>query len=89
MTVSDLSDSGDWLPSPEPNYRPKLFDDPRNPDSSKENMPSLEPLPLSVFNAGEREFLNKTEKLLGTGDNFGKSCGPTNTVAQDKLTHTY
>ena len=27
MTVSDLSDSGDWLPSPEPNYRPKLFDE--------------------------------------------------------------
>ena len=28
MTVSVLLDSGDWLPSAEPNYRPKLFDDP-------------------------------------------------------------
>ena len=44
MTVSDLLDSEDWLPSPEPNYRPKLFDDPRNQDSSKENMPPLEPV---------------------------------------------
>ena len=61
---------GDWLPSPEPNYRPKLFDDPRNPDSSKENMPPLEPVPMSVFNTAEREFLNKTEKVLGTGDNW-------------------
>ena len=70
MTVSDLLDSGDWLPSPEPNYGPKLFDDPRNPDSSKENMPPLEPILMSVFNAGEREFLNKMEKLLGTGNNW-------------------
>ena len=70
MTVSDLLDSGDWLPSPEPNYRPKLFDDPRNPDSSKENMPPLEPVPMSVFNAREREFLNMMEKSLGTGDNW-------------------
>ena len=70
MTVSDLLDSGDWLPSPEFNYKSKLFDDPRNPESSKENMPSLEPIPMSIFNAGEQEFLNKTEKLLGTGDNW-------------------
>ena len=70
MTVSDLSDSGDWLSSPEPNYRPKLFDDPRNPDSSKENMPPLEPALMSIFNAEEREFLNKMEKLLGTGNNW-------------------
>ena len=70
MTVGDLLDSGDWLPSPEPNYRPKLSNEPRNPDSSKENMPLIEPVPMSVFNAGEREFLNKMEKLLGTGDNW-------------------
>ena len=62
MTVSDLSDSGDWLPSQDTNYRPKLFDDPRNPDSSKENMPPLEPVPMSVLNAWEKEFLNKMEK---------------------------
>ena len=79
MTVSDLLDSGDWLPSPEPNYRPKLFDDPRNPDSSKENLPLLEPVPMSIFNAREREFLNKMEKLLGTGDNWESH------VAQQKL----
>ena len=70
ITVSNLLDSGDWLPSPEHNYRPKLFDDPRNPDSSKENMPPLEPVPMSVFNAREREFLNKMKQLLGTGDNW-------------------
>ena len=70
MTVSDLLDSGDWLSSPELNYRPKLFDDPRNPDSIKENVPPFEQVPMSVFNAGEREFLNKMEKLLGTGDNW-------------------
>ena len=49
MTVSDLLDSGDWFPSPEPNYWPKLFDDPRNPDSSEENMSPLKPIPMSVF----------------------------------------
>ena len=53
MTVSNLSDSGDWFPSPESNYKHKLFDDPRNPDSSKENMPPLEPISISIFNTGE------------------------------------
>ena len=33
-------------------------------------MPPLESVPMSVFNAGEREFLYKMEKLLGTGDNW-------------------
>ena len=33
-------------------------------------MPPLEPIPISVFNAEEREFLNKMEKLLGTADNW-------------------
>ena len=32
MTVSELSNSGDWIPSPKFNYKPKLFDDPRNKD---------------------------------------------------------
>ena len=88
MTVSDLSDSGDWLPSPEPNYRPKLFDDPRKPDSSIENMPPLEPVPMSVFNAGEREFLNKTEKLLGTRDNW-ESHMAQQIPLPGQATHTY
>ena len=53
ITVSDLSDSGDWIPSPEFNYKPKLFDDPRNTDSSKENMPPLESIATPIFNTGE------------------------------------
>ena len=61
MTVSYLSDSGDWIPSPEFNYKPKLFDDPRNSDSSKENMPPLEPIAMPIFNTGEQELLNRTE----------------------------
>ena len=56
MSVSDLSDSGDWIPSPEFNYKPKLFDDLRNPDSSKENMPPLEPISTSIFNTGNGNF---------------------------------
>ena len=63
MTVSDLSNSGDWIPSPEFNYKPKHFDDPRNADSSKENMPPCEPIGTPIFNTGEWEFLNRTEKI--------------------------
>ena len=37
-------------PTPEPDYRPKLFNDPRNPDSSKENVLPLEPVPMAIFN---------------------------------------
>ena len=66
MTVSDLSDSGDWIPSPEFNYKPKLFNHPRNKDSSKENMPPLESIIMPIFNTGEQEFLYRTEKLLDT-----------------------
>ena len=33
-------------------------------------MPPLDLVYMSVFNAVEREFLNKMEKLLGTGDNW-------------------
>ena len=70
MTVSNLSDSGDWIHSPEFNYKLKLFNDPRNSDSSKENMPPLEPITTPIFNTREWEFLNKTEKLLGTENNW-------------------
>ena len=69
MTVSDLSDSGDWVLSPEFNYKPKLFNNPRNSDSSKKNMPPFEPITTPIFNTGEWEFLNRTEKLLGTENN--------------------
>ena len=60
MTVDDLSNSGDWIPSPEFNYKLKLFNDPRNADSSKENMPPLEPITMPIFNTGEWEFFNRT-----------------------------
>ena len=43
---------------------------PETPTQVKKICPPLEPVPVSVFNAGEREFLNKMEKLLGTGDNW-------------------
>ena len=66
MTVSDLSSSEDWIPSPESNYKPKHFDDPRNEDSSKDNMPLLESITMPIFNTGEWKFLNRTEKLLDT-----------------------
>ena len=70
MTVSNLSNSGDWIPSPEFNYKQKLFDDPRNSDSSRENMQPLESVAMPVFNTGEWEFLNRTEKLLDTENNW-------------------
>ena len=58
------SDSGPWLPTPEFEYKPKLFSDPRNASSDKENMPPLEPIPMSVLNIEESDFLERTEKLL-------------------------
>ena len=70
LTGSDISNSGAWLPTPEHDYRPKLFDYPRKPDSSKENMPPLESAPMAIFNAEERNFLDKTEKLVGTDNNW-------------------
>ena len=88
MTVSDLLGSGDWLPCPESNYKPKLFDDPRNPDSSKENRPPLEPTPMSIFNAGEWEFLNKMVKLLGTGDNWESHVAQVLLPRASSPTHT-
>ena len=33
-------------------------------------MPPLEPIAMPIFNAGEWEFLNRTETLLGTGNNW-------------------
>ena len=39
---SATSDSGPWLPTPtEFKYRPKIFDDPRNLSSDKDNVPPL------------------------------------------------
>ena len=92
MTVTDLSNSGDWIPSPEFNYKPKLFDNPRNEDSSKENMPPLEPIATPIFNTGEWEFLNRTEKLLGTGNNWESHVAqqiPLPRTSSPTHTHTY
>ena len=68
LTHSISSDSGAWLPTPKFEYKPKLFDDPRNnnDNSSKENMPPLESAHIPVSNVGERDFLDWTAKLLGT-----------------------
>ena len=61
---SMTSDLGPWLPTPEFKYKPKLFNNPRNASSDKENIPPLEPFPMSVLNIKESDFLDRTEKLL-------------------------
>ena len=63
---TNTSNSGALLPTPEFEYRPKLFDDPRNNDFSKETMPPLESAHMPVLNIEKRDFLDWTEKLLGT-----------------------
>ena len=55
------SDSGPRLPTPEFEYKPKLFTDPRNASSDKENMPPLEPTQMPVLNIEENGFLERTE----------------------------
>ena len=55
LTASDICDSGAWLPTPEHDYRPKLFDNPWNPDSSKENMSPLESA-LWLFSTWRKEI---------------------------------
>ena len=60
------SDSGQWLPTPtEFEYKPKIFDDPRDTNSDKENMPPLESVPMPVLYIAESDFLDRTKKLLG------------------------
>ena len=70
--VNDSSttlDSGPWLPTlTEFEYRPKIFNDPRNVSSEKENAPPLESQTTSTFNnlnIMEDEFCDRTENLLG------------------------
>ena len=67
---SMTSDSGPWLPTPtEYEYRSKIFDDPRNLSSNKENaLPPLESVTIPTFKITEEEFLERTEKLLGKED---------------------
>ena len=64
LSPSLTSDSGPWLPTPEFDYKPKLFNDPSNSHSSKENMLPLKPAPIPVLNIEESDFLDWTEKLL-------------------------
>ena len=59
-------DSGPWLLTPtEFEYKPKLFNNPRNASSDKENMPPLEPVPMPILNIAESDVLDRTENLLG------------------------
>ena len=54
LTSSVSSDSGAWLPTPEFNYKPKLFEDPRNSQPNKGNMPPLEPTTMLILNIEEK-----------------------------------
>ena len=46
-------------------YRPKIFNYPRNISSDKENMPPFEPLSITILNITESDFLDRTDSLLG------------------------
>ena len=80
-SLSMTSDSGLWLPTPEFEYKPKLFNDPRNTSSDKENMPPLEPIPMPVLNIEECNFLDRTEKLLEKRHEMGGPHGTANSFA--------
>ena len=45
-------------------YKPKIFDDPRDVNSDKENMPPLQPVPMPILNTVKSDFLDRTENLL-------------------------
>ena len=64
LSPSVTSNSGLWLPTPEFQYKPKLFSDPRSTNSDKENMPPLEPNIMPVLNIEESDFLERMVKLL-------------------------
>ena len=70
LTPSVSSDSGTWLPTSEFDYKPKLFDDPRNNYSGKENMSPLESAPMPVLNIEEKDIFDQTKKLLGTDNRW-------------------
>ena len=53
LTPSLSSNSGAWTPCHGFDYKTKLFDDPRNSQSSKENIPLLEPVPIPLLNIEE------------------------------------
>ena len=68
------SDSGAWLPTPiEFECRPKIFNDPRNVSSNKENAPPVDSQTTPTFknlNIKEDEFCDRTENLLGHESNW-------------------
>ena len=70
LSPSVTSDSVPWLPTPEFDYKPELFEKPRRSHSNKENMPPLEPAPMPILNIEENNFLDRTENLLGKGDRW-------------------
>ena len=73
ITPSISSDSGAWLPTPEFEYKPKLL---MTPEiiiiiiQAKKNMPPLESAHIPILNIEERDFLDQTEKLLGTDNRW-------------------
>ena len=76
LTPSISSDSGAWLPTPQFDYKPKLFEDPRNSHSDKENIPPLESAPMPILNIEENDFLDRTEKSFGERQLMGSQQEP-------------
>ena len=37
---------------------------------AKKTMPLLEPVPMAIFNVEEKDFLDRTEKIIGTDSNW-------------------
>ena len=80
LSPSESSSSGAWFPTSEPDYRPKLLMTLETLTLANENMPPLEPVPMPVFNFEEKDFLDRTEKLIGTDNNWEASCSPADTT---------
>ena len=80
-SISMTSDTGQWLPTPKFKYKSKLFSDPRNASTDKENMPPLEPIPIPVQNIKESDFLDRTEKFIRKRHEMGVPHGPSNSIA--------
>ena len=63
------SDLGLWLPTPDFEYRPTIFNDPRDIRSGKENVPSPlepnEPMNTPMLVISEEDFMDRTDKVLG------------------------
>ena len=77
LSPSMTSDSELWLPTPEFEYKHKLFSDPRNAHSDKKSIPPLEPIPIPVLNIEESDFLERMEKLLEKDNKWETPCGST------------